>query len=201
MALKHNVQALQTCSFKYSRRNEYPPNPDGTPERRPFLGDDGYCVLEGGRCFHRRILSSWPDLLRPDGTVGPNYEEYSFDGRVFYLGTRHLQPQLVTRYLGDNRDDKRVQALTVHVGYLEAAGFLVPGTFLEWRTSHLNSSILKNVNEGKILKLDEDSSFLTLELEIPEPSVVLAKKIDLEQMAKETETRGDREYKELLKIG
>ena len=193
-ALKHNVQALKTCSFKYSQRNEYPPKLDGTPERRPLLGDDGYCVLDGRRFYYRRILPNWPQRLRPNGKAMANYEEYSFDGHVFYLGSPPGQ-QSVIRYLGENRGNKGNRFMTITVDYLEAAGFLLPKTSSDCRNSQLDSSILKGLKEGKLLKLEEDSSFATLELEIPEPAVTSARRIDLDWMAKEALTRGgDREF-------
>ncbi|WP_010585806.1 M56 family metallopeptidase [Schlesneria paludicola] len=195
-ALKHNVDALKACTLAYSQHREYVPLPEGERDNRPTQGVDGYTVLDDGRIYHRRIFSNRAERTRSDGTLRPNYEEYAFDGQVFYLGSPGLGRGHVTKFLGENRDSKEAQTLTVHVYYLEAAGFQLPRSFADWRTSTLDSSILKAAAEGKINKLTEEGSILTLEMEVPDQTVLIARKIDLEAMKREAETRGSQLFKD-----
>ena len=171
--LKQNLQSLQTCSIRYSENRE----PEAA--RQPT---GGQIVLDEGRFYLRTIFSNQTQFPRPIGTR--RYSENSFDGHIYYHGNPDASPRSLTRYLGENPDEQEAESIGFQVPYLDSVGYWLPKYIAEWRTAAFDSAILKGLRDGKLLKLTEDSSTLTLEMEVPDPSVLYARKIDWDRIAK-----------------
>jgi hypothetical protein len=178
-ALISNVQALGTVGIKFSVQRDY-----STPGLPRAKRDDIYIYLDGGKFFQRRARTMPSPAGKNDQVTT---EEMSFDGKIFYLGSSSKgNATLLTKMLGENPDDPQTVNTYIKCQYLDAIGYVFSQTVRQLKASTpASSAVMQLASEGKITSVSTEGTLLRLTLQIPEPYVVAAKALDLDELAKQ----------------
>jgi hypothetical protein len=168
--LNRNVHAIAKLSVDYSVRRDFPPDYDGM-----LVGVENVrLLLDNGR-FHYRS-----ELARPGGRE-PLVEEFSFDGHTFFKGiARKRGTSSVRRLMGDNPDDEETHRKFFRDRYLESVGFALPETPFAWKTSSVESIVVRNLEKGNVSNVEFDSKVLRMDIALPDLSRRLKFQLDRE---------------------
>lgn len=181
--LSANCNHMSTIGFDFSATHQYQ-----APSLRRPTADLGYFYMNNGRFFYTHSRT-YPK--RPNREAQAIKEELSYDGTVFYMGKPNSNGQgIIFKFLGDNVEDEEAKDESVTCPYFEAAGFQLPRTPVEWRNSSIKSIPLVFSELGEVVGIDVMESTVELRINIPEPAVINAKKVDLDQMAAQLKTGG-----------
>jgi len=170
--LAENAAILGTCDLRFSIDRQYlVPN---LP--RPIKEDHDF-YLEDGRLRHRFSL-----FFPAAGAVVQTVER-AFDGKVFYYGSINGDGSpMLTRLLGEIPEDPLAKYYPAGCASLLVMGIDLPTTVSGWKNFSLTSSLLKLTNDAESLSIEDGgNSLLKLTVQIPEPVVVNAKSLDLEE--------------------
>jgi hypothetical protein len=174
-ALKKQASLLQTCKVEYDATHEYGVELANSGEP---TSEKVSSVLSKGR-YHRHREAVYP------GQQQARVFEVAFDGKIFYTGhNAGPQSSSVTKYLGDNVFDNKAETMVVNDFYFESAGFIFPLAISDWRSGGVLSSFaLRAATEGTISSITENNSDLLLQIEFPDPVLLIAHRIDLDRIA------------------
>ncbi len=174
-ALMKSASLLRECKVEYETAYEF-------PEQSGPATETGFSVFSQGRYHHRH------EIRTPDRQV-PRFIEYAFDGQVFFTGSGTApRSSMMMKFLGTNLLDDQPATLQTNDPYFGTVGFDLPFTIADWRNYHdyrgLSSFVLKAIKAGQLLSVTQSESDLILELKTPEPAVLIAQRVNLDEVAK-----------------
>ncbi len=171
-ALTAQGEAISVCNVITSSEYRYRSGPART--RTTAAKVDLH--INNGRFYQLREST----ITRKTGAVSVRENEYSFDGRVFFIGhpSKTGDSTLLT-VLGENPSGRGVDERLVKNEYLHAAGFFVPETPLQWRDERPGSLVVRNIKLGLVTKVSVNGNLVTLAVESPDELVLESRKVDL----------------------
>ena len=104
---------------------------------------------------------------------------------MLYHGIKQDNAKSATllKYLGDNPNKLKADSPGFfHCLYLDAAGIYVPALASDWSEHSFESLVLHSIKTGKLISVSRDGEQLVVKCQIPEPRVLQARTLDLDEL-------------------